>query len=111
MAATSIRTKEWSLKKREVRAQRYFVCSVSARRGCSLRLIPGEEESLVGLLVTIAISVEATGVVVLADLSTPLRWGLYPPEVVIVQVVASGWVVQGAPLWCDEGVGPVWRHK
>lgn len=78
MAATSIRTKEWSLKKREVRAQRYFVCSVSARRGCSLRLIPGEEESLVGLLVTIAISVEATGVVVLADLSTPLRWGLYP---------------------------------
>lgn len=80
--------------------------------GLGLGLGPGTEEPLIGLLVTIAIGIEATGGVVLAGLGTPLRRGLYPHQVVIVEAaVASGRVVQGPPLWADEGVGPVWSHK
>lgn len=27
------------------------------------------------------------------------------------EAVPSGWVVYVSPLWRDEGVGTVWRHK
>lgn len=71
-----------------------FKCLVSAREGCSLRrLSAGAEEALIGLLVTVAIGVEAAWGVVLAGLGTPLGRGLYPHQVVVVDRAASGRVV------------------
>lgn len=87
-------------------------CVLVSTIGCSLgRLCAGAKEALVGLLVTIAIGVEATRAVVLAGLSAPLSRGLYPHQVVVVESAASGRVVQGPSLWSDEGVGAAWCHE
>lgn len=88
------------------------VCLVSTSRSWSLGCVSGAKVSLVGLLKAMAVGVEATGRVVLAGLCTPLGWRLYRPhEVVMVVAVPSGWVVYVTPLWRDEWVGLVWRHK
>lgn len=76
---------------------------VSQGSGWSLGLSPGAKVSLVGLLETVAIGVEAAGRVVLADLCTPLSWRLCRPhEAVMAQAVPSGWVVYVASLRRDE---------